>query len=1343
MLVNKNKINQHSFSIFTPSIFFILFAFLFFFGAPNSASAVSCVADVSINGQSNSIQIERGSYFNIDFRAVVSELSWHDTGEHVYERFEEDDSYDGIWRAKREFEGYIGGGPETYVSEGTERELANWPIGEIKKFQVKATGWGAWTWPSRPVLCSETDIISVEVVPEAINAADDHYVIEAGELANFKVLENDSGRNISITNIGPNDLLDANTYLIGNTIDYSAPEGVNTVDEFTYTIEDEYGATDTARVTVTIEEPTGIECSLNFSPSFTTADPGQEVSLRWSSDYTFGALEKYGEWSGDTSAVGVENITAPMTPGEYTYGLRGKPIGDPSCDASATILVLGDTEPTADLEVMGTEDRDYSSVARTKDRVDFNYECSNSQRAIIFDDDTNVSLHENVGTGKTGGDTETISGTHDESISEDTEYRLECESAAYDTAVALASAIFVSDPPTASATVQVNSGEDVCYNIFVDEDPREINKCITNGNPNTHTVSVDSEGSKIEITSITPPPDSLSSILRNASGNVLYSGSARSVSGVKNNYRLEYSLTYNPVLPPTEPTILSIDASCGANEITWRDSVRENGYRIYRRIGNSGMAPSIIGVAPQNATTFRDNRATPGVIYSYTVEAYNSAGTRSSTRSVTSAPPCDGSDLCQVSILNTNSICSGDEAENTLSWECTNGDNANRFDVERWPSHLSSGSATLLGGTNGSQRAFVDDKNPTEGQRYTYRVSAHNLRGDSTQDQSSITTIICESPPPSPPSSVTANAYCEDGSPQVDVSWTSVSDADDYDIYKSSGGGSFSSFRTQSGTSLEDRSVSSGQTYRYSVGSSNDNGDSDTRTNSNTVTVPSCAVPTISLRVSPSSRTIEPGDSAVFTINVDRNNTNTPIFTRGSLDPSVSGVSHTFNPFGYRNVPSITYTVNTPSNIAPGTYTTTIDGTPIDRRISISPVSATIEVESPEEEVIGPGQAELKIIIQDSNGNPVSGGWSFGYAGKHYSGRGSQNKIVESSGTGIVNFSGSNHAGYSGYTISNTGVGGNGRGVFLLEPGDSETVTVTYTGGSAGSCSFDFTSSASAVTEGDSFTLTWGNQVGDFVGRLRASGHWGGMKDLSGFQTYSPSAGRYTYRLSGECSDGSRPTESVTVNVISNSSSGPEPELDLRVTPRVLDTDPATVSVRWYVEDMTDCDASSSDSDSDWSGDKDHTDGWHDEPLPNQEAPREYTMTCDGADGEEYTKTVNVALSPATFDLRYDTGLILGIGQTVSSRSNITVSTDGRFTSDITLSDLGISPPIPGATVHFSDPVLESSEYGTGSEVWIEVPAPISRQEYMVTIRGEGGGEDDTIVIPLNSRGDIPDYEEF
>jgi len=252
---------------------------------------------------------------------------------------------------------------------------------------------------------------------------------------------------------------------------------------------------------------------------------------------------------------------------------------------------------------------------------------------------------------------------------------------------------------------------------------------------------------------------------------------------------------------PSTPTGVKVTANSTTSiTITWLSVPNATGYNIYRSTTSSGSY-SNIGTSP--TTSYTDNTGSPGTTYYYKVSAYNSGGESSL------------SDYDYVTTQLNAPIISGTTVNSatsvSISWSSVS--NATGYRIYR--STSSSGNYSSIGT---SSTTSYTDNSCTSGTTYYYRVAAYNSNGEGSQ--SSYVSVITQL---GTPTGVTAVA----NSSSITISWSSVSGATGYNIYRStSSSGSYSRLDYTSYISYTDTYVTSGTTYYYKVSAYNSNSES-------------------------------------------------------------------------------------------------------------------------------------------------------------------------------------------------------------------------------------------------------------------------------------------------------------------------------------------------------------------------------------------------------------------------------------------------------------------------------------------------------------------------------------
>jgi len=123
------------------------------------------------------------------------------------------------------------------------------------------------------------------------------------------------------------------------------------------------------------------------------------------------------------------------------------------------------------------------------------------------------------------------------------------------------------------------------------------------------------------------------------------------------------------------------------------------------------------------------------------------------------------------------------------------------------------------------------------------------------------------------------------------------------------------------------------------------------------------------------------------------------------------------------------------------------------------------------------------------------------------------------------------------------------------------------------------------------------------------------------------------------------------------------------------------------------------------------------------------------ASPDEERTTVTVGPPVPWFSLNNSNSLhatIIEKQPKTTNETTITVTPYNYFDRDVRLSVQSIDPLLPGATYNFSDSVLSSSEYSTGSKFSVNLPGTATPGTYTITIKGDGGTFVSTEKIILN-----------
>ncbi len=390
--------------------------------------------------------------------------------------------------------------------------------------------------------------------------------------------------------------------------------------------------------------------------------------------------------------------------------------------------------------------------------------------------------------------------------------------------------------------------------------------------------------------------------------------------------------------PPSAPALSNEAPFCNAGSpairLNWTASSGATSYTLYRN--GSSYATGITG------TTFLNSaNVIAGQSYTFVIRAVNSFGSSDSNQVTATVPTsvCGNPPPGPLTMANQAPTCSGSTPSVALSWTASAG--AQTYRVYRNDAVLSS---SLTGLT------YTDSYALAPGQTYVYRVRATNSAGNTNSPNLTVVipANVCSAPPTSPVLT-SPPAFCNNGTPAVQLSWTSAAGATSYSVYRN---GTLYASGITGVAFLNSANVVAGQTYTYKVRATNSQGTAD----SNTVSVavpssvcggstppgpltvtaqaPTCSNNTVSIALSWTA------SSGAQTYRVYRNDT--------ILSSSLTGLTYTDNyalapgqSYVYRvratnaagNTNSPNYTVAVPANVCgssgggtPGPFTASSPG---------------------------------------------------------------------------------------------------------------------------------------------------------------------------------------------------------------------------------------------------------------------------------------------------------------------------------------------------------------------------------------------------------------------------------
>jgi len=262
------------------------------------------------------------------------------------------------------------------------------------------------------------------------------------------------------------------------------------------------------------------------------------------------------------------------------------------------------------------------------------------------------------------------------------------------------------------------------------------------------------------------------------------------------------SYAYATTMPGTPSSVTATAASSSSITISWSSVTGATGYKIYRSTSYSGTYDS---VGTTTSTSFTNTGLLSNTTYYYKVSAYNSSGASSQSSYAYATTP-----IAIPAVPSGVSAAAASSSSITVSWSSVTG--ATGYKVYRYDS----GTSSFVYWTTTSSTSYTNI-GLSSSTTYYYTVSAYNSGGESSQ--SSYVSATTMTAIPAVPSGVTATVA---SSSSITVSWSSVTGASGYAVYRStSASGTYSYVTSTSYTSYTDTYLSSGTTYYYKVSAYN------------------------------------------------------------------------------------------------------------------------------------------------------------------------------------------------------------------------------------------------------------------------------------------------------------------------------------------------------------------------------------------------------------------------------------------------------------------------------------------------------------------------------------------
>ncbi len=241
------------------------------------------------------------------------------------------------------------------------------------------------------------------------------------------------------------------------------------------------------------------------------------------------------------------------------------------------------------------------------------------------------------------------------------------------------------------------------------------------------------------------------------------------------------------------PTLTKICNATGGLKITWSKVSGAEGYYIYRKLYGAEEWTKIATIKDNSTVSYKDTKVSEGKVYVYTVKAFD--GKRKS--SIDS----DGIWLRYLKKPTLKTISNTGNGVKITWDEITK---AEKYNVYR---RVSNSEYKYIGSTTNT---YYTDKTATSGKKYYYTIRAQ--KGETVSYISNtLSKYYLEDPTLNTPSSTKSG---------VKLSWSEVTGAQGYIIYRKTGSGSYTKLKTEKGVtnlSYIDSSAKKGTKYTYKV----------------------------------------------------------------------------------------------------------------------------------------------------------------------------------------------------------------------------------------------------------------------------------------------------------------------------------------------------------------------------------------------------------------------------------------------------------------------------------------------------------------------------------------------
>jgi fibronectin type 3 domain-containing protein len=252
-----------------------------------------------------------------------------------------------------------------------------------------------------------------------------------------------------------------------------------------------------------------------------------------------------------------------------------------------------------------------------------------------------------------------------------------------------------------------------------------------------------------------------------------------------------YDTTGLKILCIAAHDLSSVTNSANGVTVQWQASKGVKKYGVFRRTASTGWER----IETTDATSYTDTKAESGTTYYYTVRCLGSDG------KVVGRYDTTGKKITHIAAPKLSSVSNGAKSV-TIKWSASKG--AKKYRVYR---KTGSGGWGIIGETTSTS---YTDTSATAGTTYTYTVRCITADGKSTTSGYDGTgKTIKRLTQPTPSVSKTSSG--------IKTSWSKISGANKYYVYRKTASGGWSKIATTTSTSYTDKTAKKGTTYYYTV----------------------------------------------------------------------------------------------------------------------------------------------------------------------------------------------------------------------------------------------------------------------------------------------------------------------------------------------------------------------------------------------------------------------------------------------------------------------------------------------------------------------------------------------